>query len=46
VVVPDLGPHVLPDQLAVVVHDACEEGLPEVLERLTRLRRNLSDLLR
>ncbi len=39
--VPDLGPHVLPDQLAVVVHDACAAAVAGIPERLTQLRRAL-----
>jgi len=41
--VPDLGPAVLMDQLAVMVHDACVAGLaPGVAADLAGLRRTLS----
>ena len=41
--VPDLGPEVLMDQLAVMVYDWRQAGLPatELADRLTALRRAL-----
>ncbi|MEO6411039.1 MAG: hypothetical protein ABIO48_00505 [Pedococcus sp.] len=42
--VPDLGPAVVIDQLAVLVYDACEAGSvdpPELATRLGDLRREL-----
>lgn len=39
--VPDLGPAAVPDQLAVLVHDACRAGVPGLEERLAALRRLL-----
>jgi hypothetical protein len=41
--VPDLGPAVVMDQLAVLVYDACREGLADGLEqRLAALRAEIS----
>lgn len=40
--VPDLGPAVIPDQLAVLVYDTHAAGLgSELAERLAALRRSL-----